>query len=133
MTKIWPPCNIYPTAKIGNDVNIGAFCEIGHNVVIGDRTRVGAMTFIPEGVTIEEDVWIGPRVTFSNDRHPPSPREKWEETLVRRGAVIGMGSCILPGIVIGNNALIAAGSIVTRDVAAGTRVMGIPARVNGVV
>lgn len=129
MTKIWPPSNVYPTARLGEDVNVGAFCEIGHNVIIGDRTRIGAMTFIPEGVTIEDDVWIGPRVTFSNDKYPPSPKEDWKTTLVKRGAVIGMGVCVLPGVTIGCGAVVAAGSVVTKDVEPGVLVMGSPARI----
>ncbi len=124
----WEPCNIYPTAKIGKNVSIGAFSEIGHNVVIGDNVRIGAHAFIPEGVVIEEDVFIGPRCTFSNDMYPPSGREKWEKTLVCKGARIGAGVCILPGITIGAGALIGMGAVVTQDVPEGETWVGVPAR-----
>ena len=126
--SIYQPCNIYPSAKIGQWVNIGTFTEIGHNVVIGDRVRIGAMCFIPEGVTLEDDAWIGPRVTFTNDMYPPSGPEKWKQTLVKKGARIGAAATILPGVVIGENALIGAGSVVTHNVPAGEIWAGVPAR-----
>lgn len=113
---VWQPCNIYPTAKIGEDVSIGMFSEIGPNVVIGDRVRIGAGSFIPEGVTIESDVFIGPRVTFANDRWPPSDKKNWEKTLVKKHAVIGAGCCILPGVVIGENARLGMGSTLTKNI-----------------
>lgn len=113
---IWHFCNIYPTAKIGQNVSIGSYTEIGPGVIIGDNVRIGAMCFIPEGVVIRENAWIGPRVTFTNDRYPPSIREKWEQTFVNQGAVIGAGSTIVPGVVIGAGAMIGAGSTVSRDI-----------------
>ncbi len=113
---VWEPCNIYPSARIGENVSIGAFSEIGHNVVIGDNVRIGAHAFIPEGVTIENDVFIGPRCTFSNDKYPPSGKGNWKRTLVKKGARIGAGVCVLPGIVIGENAVIGMGATVTKDV-----------------
>ncbi|KKN66857.1 hypothetical protein LCGC14_0467250 [marine sediment metagenome] len=126
--KIWEPCNIYPSAKIGENVSIGAFSEIGHNVVIGDNVRIGAHAFIPEGVIIEDNAWIGPRVTFSNDMYPPSGKDKWQETLICVGARIGAGVCIRPGVVIGAGALIGMGAVVTQDIPAGETWAGIPAR-----
>ena len=125
---VWEPCNIYSTAKIGAGVNIGSFSEIGHNVVIGDRVRVGAMCFIPEGVTLEEDAWVGPRVTFTNDLYPPSGKENWKKTLVKRGARIGAGVTVLPGVVVGEGALVGAGAVVTHNVPAGETWAGVPAR-----
>lgn len=113
---VWEPCNIYPSAKIGKNVSIGAFSEIGRDVVIGDNVRIGAHAFIPEGVTIEDDVFIGPRCTFANDKYPPSGKENWDKTLVKRGARIGAAVCILPGIIIGENAVIGMGATVTKDV-----------------
>src|SRR5512139_250715 len=83
-SKIWYPSNVYPTARIGKNVSVGRYSEIGHRVWIGDNVRVGAMCFIPEGVTIQEDAWIGPRCTFTNDKFPPSPRKMWKETVVER-------------------------------------------------
>ena len=115
-TIIWANCNVYPTAIIGKGCSIGTGSEIGNKVVIGNNTRVGAMCFIPEGVIIEENCFIAPKVTFSNDKYPPSSKVSWGEIRVKRNAVIGMGSIVLPGVTIGENAVVGAGSIVTKDV-----------------
>jgi acetyltransferase-like isoleucine patch superfamily enzyme len=115
-TTIWPNCNIYPGAKIGKGCSIGQFTEIDGGVVIGNNVRVGAFCFIPSGVTIEDNCFIAPRVAFSNDKHPPSDKKQWAKTLVKKGAVIGIGSVILPGITIGENAVVGAGSVVTKDI-----------------
>jgi len=116
-TVIWDNCKIYPTANIGKGVSIGAGTEIGENVIIGNNVRIGAQCFIPEGVTIESDVFIAPCVKFSNDKYPPSgDKEKWGKILVKEHAVIGMGSVILPGVTIGNNSKVGAGSIVTKSI-----------------
>lgn len=126
--QVWHPSNIYPSARIGDNVNIGAFCEIGPNVEIGNGTRIGAYCFIPEGVSIADNVWIGPRVTFANDLYPPSHRKNWMKTQVESGAVIGAGACILPGVVIGKNAMVGMGAVVTRSVSNGKIAKGNPAR-----
>jgi len=115
-TVTWPNSNIYKTAKIGKGCSIGQFCEIGHNVQIGNNVRIGAFTFIPEGVTIEDDVFIAPRVSFSNDKHPPAGKESWGKVVIKKGAVIGMGAIILPGVTVGENAVVGAGAIVTKDI-----------------
>lgn len=132
-TLMFAPCNIYDTAVWGKCCKVGAFTEIGHNVEIGDNVTIGAMCFIPEGVTIEDGAWIGPRVCFTNDRFPPSDRSQWGKTIVRRGAKIGAGCVILcghPGEVleIGEGALVGAGSVVTRGVPAGETWCGNPAK-----
>lgn len=127
-TKIWEPCNVYPTAQIGEGVNIGAFSEIGNNVVIGDNTRIGAMSYIPEGVVIGKGVFIGPRVTMTNDRFPPSGKDYWEKTIIEDGARIGAAVTIRCGVVIGLGALIGAGSVVTKDVPPGETWAGVPAK-----
>jgi acetyltransferase-like isoleucine patch superfamily enzyme len=128
MNKIWEPCNIYPTSNLGKNVNIGSFSEIGEGVVIGDNVRIGAMSFIPEGVTVEDGAWIGPRFTATNDRFPPSGREKWEPILIKKGARIGASVTILPGVTVGENALIGAGSVVCESVGNGELWRGVPAR-----
>ncbi len=115
-TVIWENCNIYPGTKIGKGCSIGFNCEIDEGVTIGNSVRIGAFCFIPSGVTIEEGCFIAPRVTFSNDKHPPSNRSKWAKTLIKKGAMVGVGSVILPGVTIGENAIVGAGSVVTKDV-----------------
>ena len=115
-TVIWGNCNIYPEAKIGKGCSIGQFTEIDTGVKIGNSVRIGAYCFLPEGVTIEDNVFIAPKVTFSNDKHPPSKKKFWGKILVKKGAAIGMGSIILPGVTIGENAIVGAGAIVTKDI-----------------
>ena len=85
-------------------------------MLIGNSVRVGAYCFIPSGVTIEDNCFIAPKVTFSNDKHPPSNKEEWGEILVKEGAMIGMGSIILPGVTIGKGAIVGAGSLVSKDI-----------------
>ena len=126
--KIYPLCNIFPTASFGINVQVGAYTEIGNNVYIGSNVRIGAMCFIPEGVTIADEAWIGPRCTFTNDKFPPSPKENWQETHVLKGARIGAGVTIVCGVTIGEGALIGAGSVVTKDVPPGETWAGVPAR-----
>lgn len=128
MNKIWEPCNIMPTAKIGSEVNVGSFTEIGHNVDIGDRVRIGKGCFIPEGVSIEDDAWIGPHVCFTNDRFPPSGKDNWEKTVVKKGARLGAAVTVICGVTIGQNALIGAGSVVTKDVPNSEIWVGVPAQ-----
>jgi UDP-2-acetamido-3-amino-2,3-dideoxy-glucuronate N-acetyltransferase len=125
--RIYEPSNVYPTADLGENVQVGTFSEIGNNVKIGDNVRVGAHSFICECVIIEDSAWIGPRVTFCNDRFPPSPKDKWEWTLVKKGSRVGAGCVILPGVTIGEDALIGAGSTVTKDVPDGEVWAGNPA------
>jgi UDP-2-acetamido-3-amino-2,3-dideoxy-glucuronate N-acetyltransferase len=85
------------------------------------------MCFIPEGVTIKDNAWIGPRCTFTNDKFPPSPRERWQETVVEQGAALGAGVTVICGVLIGKGALVGAGSVVTRDIPAGETWAGVPA------
>lgn len=130
-TKIWDFVNIY-NSDIGDNCSIGHFCNIG-GAEIGDDARIGSGTFIPDGVSIGEDAFIGPNVTFTNDKTPTTNRdyrEKFEpqKTRVGVGAVIGAGTTILPGITIGNYAIIGAGSVVTRNVPANEVWFGCPAK-----
>lgn len=127
-SRAWDPCKIFQSAVIGADVNIGAFSEIGENVVIGDRVRIGAHSFIPEGVAIEDGAWLGPRCTFTNDLYPPSGRGNWKKTLVKKGARLGAAVTVLPGVTIGENALVGAGAVVVCDIPAGETWVGVPAK-----
>ena len=125
--KVWHPCNIYHSAKIGDDVSIGMFTEIGNNVVIGNNVRIGKGCFIPEGVTIQDDCFIGPHVCFTNDKYPPSPKDKWEKTVVGKGANLGAAVTIVCGVHIGEDAMIGAGSVVTKNIPAHSKAYGVPA------
>jgi acetyltransferase-like isoleucine patch superfamily enzyme len=128
--------NLYG-CEIGDDVKIGTFVEIQKGARIGSRCKISSHTFICEGVTLEDEVFVGHHVVFTNDRYPRSTargqlqtESDWVcvPTRVKRGASIGSGAVLLCGITVGENALIGAGSVVTRDVPAGATVAGNPAR-----
>jgi UDP-2-acetamido-3-amino-2,3-dideoxy-glucuronate N-acetyltransferase len=127
--KIWHPelSMINPEASIGKSI-IHAPVWIGAVVTIGDGCKVQAFSFIPDGVTIEDNVFIGPHVVFTNDKHPPSGGLDWSPIMVRSGAVIGASVTILPGVEIGENAIIGAASVVTKNVPPGETWIGNPAR-----
>jgi acetyltransferase-like isoleucine patch superfamily enzyme len=130
--------NLYG-CEIGDETKIGAFVEVQKNASIGKRCKISSHTFICEGVTIEDNVFIGHGVTFINDAYPRATNldgtlqseKDWkvEPTLVKKGASIGSGSTILSKVIIGENAIVGAGSVVTRDVPANTVVAGTPARI----
>jgi acetyltransferase-like isoleucine patch superfamily enzyme len=136
--RIFSFVNLYG-CEIGDESKIGTFVEIQKGARIGRRCKISSHTFICEGVTIEDEVFVGHGVTFINDRLPRSTNENgglqteadWKcvPTVVKRGASIGSGTTLLCGITIGERALIGAGSVVTRDVPAGAVVAGNPARV----
>jgi acetyltransferase-like isoleucine patch superfamily enzyme len=129
--------NLYG-CEIGDETKIGAFVEVQKNAAIGRRCKISSHTFICEGVTIEDNVFIGHGVTFINDSYPRATTNSgalqtesdWhvERTLIKKGASIGSGATILSNIVIGENAIIGAGSTVTKDVPANAIVAGNPAR-----
>lgn len=129
--------------KVGNNSSIGSFVEIQKDVVIGDRIKIQSHSFICEGVIIEDDVFIGHHVVFINDNYPRSINKSgrlktkgdWKllKTLVKKGASIGSNSTILGGITIGENAMVGAGSVVTKNVEENAIVVGNPARVTGSV
>jgi acetyltransferase-like isoleucine patch superfamily enzyme len=129
-TKIWHPelVNLYG-CKIGKRCSIAAFIEIGEDVIIGDDVQIQAFTFIPKGVRIGNNVFIGPNVTFTNDKYPPSRGKWWFETIIEDNVKIGAGALLITGITIGAGAFVAAGAVVTKNVSPGVTVMGIPARV----
>jgi UDP-2-acetamido-3-amino-2,3-dideoxy-glucuronate N-acetyltransferase len=136
--RIFAFVNLYG-CEIGDETKIGTFVEIQKGVKIGARCKISSHTFICEGVTIESEVFIGHGVIFVNDRRPRATTANGEmqtesdwtcqRTLVKRGASIGSGVTLLGGITIGEEAVIGAGSVVTKDVAAGITVAGNPARV----
>ena len=135
--KIYDFVNLYG-CEIGDESKIGTFVEIQKGARIGCRVKVSSHTFICEGVTIEDQVFIGHNVTFINDRYPRATTASGElqndadwkvvRTVVRRGASIGSGSTILCGVEIGAGAIVGAGSVVTKDVPAGMIVAGNPAK-----
>lgn len=131
-TRIWQFCVVLPKAQIGKSCNICSHVFIENDVVIGDRVTVKCGVQLWDGLCVEDDAFIGPNVTFTNDRYPPSdnfPR-KIERTRVGKRASIGANATILPGVSIGEGAMIGAGSVVTRDVPAGELWLGNPARLH---
>jgi len=130
--------NLYG-CEIGDDTKIGAFVEIQKNAVVGKRCKISSHTFVCEGVTIEDNVFIGHGVAFINDSYPRATAAdgnlqteadwKVERTLIKKGASIGSGATILSRTTVGENAIVGAGSVVTKDVPANSIVAGSPARV----
>jgi len=136
--KFSPFINLYG-CEIGDDTKIGAFVEIQKNARIGRYCKISSHTFVCEGVDIEDNVFIGHSVTFINDSYPRATtaggglqtEDDWkvEKTVVKKGASIGSGSTILSKVTIGENAIVGAGSVVTKDVPASAIVAGNPARI----
>ncbi len=136
--RLFGYANLYG-CEIGDDVKIGPFVEIQKGVKVGNRCKISSHSFLCEGVVLEDEVFVGHSVTFINDRFPRATNGNGQlqseadwtcvSTLVKRGASIGSGTTLLCGVTIGENALIGAGSVVTRDVPADTVVAGNPARI----
>jgi len=136
--RIFGFTNLYG-CEIGDDVKIGTFVEIQKGVKVGNRCKISSHSFLCEGVTLEDGVFIGHGVTFTNDRFPRATNDAgelqgeadWEciKTLIKTGASIGSGSTLLCGITIGERAIVGAGSVVTKDVPPDTIVAGNPARI----
>ncbi len=132
-TSIWQFVVVLPGACIGCDCNVCAQVFIENDVVVGDRVTIKCGVQLWDGLRVEDDVFIGPNVTFTNDKHPRSKvyPEQFLTTRVGRGASIGGGAVILPGLTIGEQAMIGAGAVVTRDVPPRAIVAGNPARIIG--
>lgn len=138
--KIWGPVNLYE-CEIGNDTMVGSFVEIQRGVKIGARCKISSHSFLCEGVEVQDEVFIGHGVMFTNDRYPratnldgtPKGAADWtlEKTIVEKRASIGSGAVIMPGLTIGEGAMVGAGAVVTRSVPARAIVVGSPAKVVG--
>jgi acetyltransferase-like isoleucine patch superfamily enzyme len=135
LAQVWHFSVILAYASIGTGANIGSRCEIGKCSVIGNRSRIGSGTFLPPGSWVADDVFIGPNVTFTDDRRPrvDNPGYHAEPPTICHHASIGAGAIILPGVKIGMNAMVGAGAIVTRDVPDGALVRCEPARIRDVI
>lgn len=128
-TNVWAFVHILEGAKIGNDCNICDFVYIENEVTVGDRTTIKSGVQLWDGVTIGSDVFVGPNVTFMNDKYPKSKNKEYIKlvTVVEDFVSIGANATILPGITIGKYAVVGAGSVVTKNVPAGKSVIGNPA------
>ena len=130
-TRVWQYVVILPGAVIGRDGNICSHCFIENKVILGDRVTVKCGVQLWDGVTLEDDVFVGPNATFTNDLQPRSRNSAAQllPTVVKKGASIGANATILPGLTIGEGAMVGAGAVVTKDVPALTLVVGNPARI----
>ncbi|GHT87477.1 hypothetical protein FACS189474_0350 [Bacteroidia bacterium] len=129
-TNIWQYCVVLKNAQIGSNCNICAHCFIENDVKIGNNVTIKCGVYLWDGIDIEDNVFVGPNVTFTNDKYPRSKQypEGFLKTKIKRGASIGAGSTILGSVTIGENAMIGAGSLVTKDIPAGQLWMGSPAK-----
>jgi acetyltransferase-like isoleucine patch superfamily enzyme len=135
---VGPFVNLYG-CRIGDDTRVGPFVEIQRGAVIGARCKIQSHTFVCEGVTIEDDVFVGHGVVFVNDKYPRATTESGElqgaddwqllETVVEHGASLGSGAVVLGGVRVGTRAIVGAGAVVTRDVPTDAVVVGVPAGV----
>lgn len=134
-TRIWAFAHVLPGARIGRDCNVCAHTFIENDVVVGDRVTIKSGVQLWDGLRIGDDVFIGPNATLTNDLWPRSKQypEKFLETFVERGASIGANATILPGLRIGQHAMVGAGAVVTRSVPPNAIVRGNPARIVGYV
>ena len=138
-TRIWAFSHLMAGAKVGKNCNVGDGTFVEDGAIVGNNVTIKNGNMIWEGITLEDGVFVGPQVNFTNDKHPRSPRlpearyryegNGWlSKTVVKHGAAIGAGSVIVPGITIGEFAVIGAGAVVTRDVGPYSVVIGNPAR-----
>ena len=129
-TRIWQFCVVLPEAEIGENCNVCSHCFIENDVKIGNNVTIKCGVQLWDGLRVEDDVFIGANVSFTNDRYTRSKQypATFEKTVIRKGASIGAGSVVLCGVEIGEKAMIGAGSVVTKDVPAGELWVGNPAR-----
>jgi acetyltransferase-like isoleucine patch superfamily enzyme len=129
-TRIWAFAHLMAGSVIGSDCNVCDHTYIEGDVIVGDRVTIKSGVYLWDGLRIEDDVFIGPQATFTNDRFPRS-KQRFEAqlTVIRRGASIGAGAVILPGVTVGERSMVGAGAVVTRDVPTDVVVVGNPARV----
>jgi UDP-2-acetamido-3-amino-2,3-dideoxy-glucuronate N-acetyltransferase len=134
-TRVWAFAHVLPGAQLGEDCNVCDHVFIENDVVVGNRVTIKCGVQLWDGVDVEDDVFIGPNVTFTNDPFPRSKQypEKFARTRVRQGASIGANATILPGLTIGPRAMVGAGAVVTKDVPANAIVKGNPARITGYI
>ncbi len=134
-TKIWHNSQIKKGAEIGQSCTIGHNCFIGNGAIIGSGVKIQSNTDVWERVVLENDVFVGPSVVFTNDKNPrskyPKDKKEWLSTLVKEGATIGANVTIVCGITIGRFAMIGAGSVVTKDVPDYALFLGVPAKLFG--
>lgn len=130
-TNVWQFVVVLAKAKIGDDCNICANCFVENDVVIGNRVTVKSGVQLWDGIVVEDDVFIGPNVTFANDKYPRSKQypDEFSKVRIKQGASIGANATILPGVSVGENAMVGAGSVVTKDVPANAVVVGNPAKI----
>lgn len=134
-TRIWQFVVILPGAKVGNECNVCSHCLIESDVVVGDRVTIKSGVQLWDGLRVGDDVFIGPNVSFANDKFPRSRQkpEKFLSTVLHNGVSIGSGAVVLPGVSIGANAMVAAGAVVSKSVPANAIVVGNPAKIVGYV
>ncbi|MEO8097514.1 MAG: WxcM-like domain-containing protein [Acidobacteriota bacterium] len=134
-TRIWAFAHILAGARIGSSCNICDHTFLENDVIVGDRVTIKCGVQLWDGLRVEDDVFIGPNATFTNDRYPRSQQHlaKYPRTLIRRGASIGANATILPGITIGDEAMVGAGAVVTHDAPPHAKLAGNPARIVGYV
>jgi len=132
-TRVWAFAHVLPGAVIGENCNLCDQTFIENDVIVGNRVTIKCGVQLWDGITLEDDVFVGPNATFTNDPFPRSKQypESFTRTLIRKGASIGANSTILPGLTIGQYAMIGAGTVVTKDVPAYAIVVGNPARIIG--